>query len=250
MSPRQTASRESGSGTAGLLGVLRLGQFGHLGRFGRLGRILPSGAVGLGVSCALVASTLTPVYAAPVNTAAALRAGTLAGAREAARAGTVQIPWVAPAVLDGQGPVTEQDNVGEGDIRAGEETEIAADGVGAKVPFSGHDIDRDLKVEVKELQDGAGRTAAAETGGVALNSAVEVTATSPDGKDVSSFPADPTIVETENGPDLVTAVDPGVGLELAIDSTKLATGAGLIDPASVRIMTRENPGEAWVELPS
>lgn len=241
-----TLSR-SGSMSAGSLGVLRLKR---LSRLAGLGRVLASGAVGVGVSCALVASTLTPVYAAPVNTAAVLRAGTLASAQEAARAGTVKVPFTEPVVLDGQGPVKDQEPVGDGEIKPGQETEITAEEVGANVTFSGHEIDQDLKVSVKELQGGAGRTAAAETGGVALNSAVEITATAPDGADVSSFPADPTIVETPEGPDVVTAVDPGVALELAIDQTRLGTSVGKVDPASVRIMTRETPGDPWVELPS
>ena len=67
---------------------------------------------------------------------------------------------------------------------------------------------------------------------------------------VTSFPADPTIVKVEYGPDVVTAVDPGVGLELAIDESQLGTAAGKIDPSTVRIMTRENPGDPWVALPS
>lgn len=266
MSPRHTARHKTtktsspnakasgaGGGSAGSLGVLQLTRLGNLTKVAKLsglGWVLASGAVGVGVSCALVASTLTPVYAAPVNTAAVLRAGTLAAAQEAARAATLKVPFVAPTVLDGQGPVKDQEPVGDGEIKPGQESEITAEDVGAHVTFSGHEIDKDLKVEVKELQDGAGRTAAAETGGVALNSAVEITATNPDGKDVTSFPADPTILETPDGPDVVTAVDPGVALELAIDESRLGTTVGKIDPASIRIMTRETPGEAWVELPS
>lgn len=258
MSPRHTARHKTTTpknnnleaAISGSLGFLQLKPLRNLTKLSGLGRVLASGVVGVGVSCALVASTLTPVYAAPVNTAAVLRAGTLAAAQEAARAGTVIAPFVAPVVLDGQGPVKDQEPVGDGEIRPGQETEIKADEVGAQVTFSGHEIDKDLKVEVKELQDGAGRTAAAETGGVALNSAVEITATAPDGADVSSFPADPTIVETPEGPDLVTAVDPGVALELAIDQTRLGATVGKIDPASIRIMTRETPGDPWVELPS
>lgn len=48
----------------------------------------------------------------------------------------------------------------------------------------------------------------------------------------------------------MTAVDPGVTLDLAVDIRRIGAVPGMIDPASVRVMTRENAGEAWTELPS
>ncbi|MFK0004325.1 RHS repeat-associated core domain-containing protein [Paenarthrobacter sp. NPDC090522] len=132
----------------------------------------------------------------------------------------------------------------------GQKSEVSADPVGAKVVFSGHEVKDQLNVAVKKLGEGAGRTAAAETAGVVLNSAVDVAATDTTGQDMTSFPADPTIIESQNGPEVVTAVNPGVSLELAVDEARLGTTVGKVDPASVRIMTREKPGEPWVELPS
>ncbi|MFJ4209098.1 RHS repeat-associated core domain-containing protein [Paenarthrobacter sp. NPDC089675] len=211
---------------------------------------MASSAMGAGLSCALAASTLTPSYASPVDISASLRAETLAMARDTSAALTRSVPYVAPEVEDGQGPAKDAPDVGKGAARPGQESAVSADPVGAKVRFSGHEIKDQLDVAVKKLGDGAARTAAAETSGVALNSAVQITATAPDGDNITSFPADPTIVKTQDGPDVVTAVDPGVGLELAIDETRLGTSVGKVDPASVRIMTREKPGEPWVELPS
>ncbi|MDR6688992.1 YD repeat-containing protein, partial [Arthrobacter sp. 1088] len=235
---RNSRAARSRSVSPGSLGVLRAG------------RRLAMGVAGAGLSCALAASSLTPAYAAPVDAGASLRAGTLAAARDASAALTRSVPFVAPVVEDGQGPKKDIPAVGAGAVKPGQESAVTAEPVGAKVVFSGHEIDKELEVSVKELADGAGRTAAAETAGVVLNSPVQITATAPDGKDITSFPADPTIVESTDGPDVVTAVDPGVALELAVDETRLGTSPGKIDPASVRIMTRENPGDPWVELPS
>ncbi|MFF1828256.1 RHS repeat-associated core domain-containing protein [Paenarthrobacter sp. NPDC058040] len=217
---------------------------------GSMRRRLTLGVAGVGLSCALATSTLTPSYASLVNSSTSARAETLATAQNASQGLTRSVPFVAPKVEDGQGPVKDAPYVATGAVRPGQESAIRADQVGAKVRFSGHEIKDPLEVSVKELADGAARTAAAETAGVVLNSAVQITATAPDGQDITSFPADPTIIETPDGPDVVAAVDPGVGLELAIDETRLGTTAGKVDPASVRIMTRENPGDPWVELPS
>lgn len=61
-------------------------------------RMLGTGALGLGLSCALVASSLSPVAAAPVNVAAALKTSTLQGARDASTALTRNVPGACQVV--------------------------------------------------------------------------------------------------------------------------------------------------------
>lgn len=204
-------------------------------------------------SCVLVASGLSPVYAGPGGgglDTAGLRSKTLQAGMDAAAALSQTVPAMVPAVDEDQGPKKDTAPVGSGQIKAGKPGVVTADTVGAKLAFSGHNIDKDLDVKVQELAPGAARTAAAETTGVVLAAPVAVTATDPGGKGVTSFPADPTIVKNDKGPAVVTAVNPGVALELGIDASKLGTSPGKIDPASVRIMTRENPGDPWTALPS
>lgn len=66
---------------------------------------------------------------------------------------------------------------GTGEVKPGEATDVTAAGVGAKVRFSGHDVDKDLDITVHELADGAARVAEAETGGTVLASPVSVKGT-------------------------------------------------------------------------
>ncbi|MGO4652262.1 polymorphic toxin type 43 domain-containing protein [Arthrobacter sp. 2RAF22] len=210
------------------------------------------------LSCALIATGLSPAFAVPsavaAETAAGLRARTLQAGQDAAAALAKQVPALVPMVDEDQGPKKDTDPVGSGQIKAGKPVDVTADPVGAKLAFSGHSIDKDLDVKVQELAPGAARTAAAETAGVVLASPVAVTATDPSGKGVTSFPADPTIVKNDKGPAVVTAVTPGVALELGIDASKIGDASkpdpAKIDPATVRIMTRENPGDPWTALPS
>lgn len=63
---------------------------------------------------------------------------------------------------------------------------------------------------------------------------------------MSSFPADPTIEEFPDGSEVVTEVVPGVLFEIAVDEAAIEG----LDAGSLRILTREAAGEAWVEIPS
>ncbi|MDP9903103.1 putative toxin [Arthrobacter bambusae] len=205
------------------------------------------------LACALIAAGLSPVNASSAvaaDTVAGLRAGTLRAGVDAAAALAKQTPVMVPVVDEDQGPKKDTGPVGSGQLKAGKPVDVTADPVGAKLAFSGHSIDRDLDVKVQVLAPGAARVAAAETAGVVLASPVAVTAVDSSGTGVTSFPADPTIVKPGKGPAVVTAVTPGVTLDLGIDASRLGTGPGKIDPASVRIMTRENPGDPWTALPS
>ncbi|MFK4298451.1 N-acetylmuramoyl-L-alanine amidase [Arthrobacter sp. GAS37] len=217
------------------------------------GRHLPHRVTGLVVACVLTAAALAPVDVAPANAAAALqalKARTLSAARDAAAANTLPVAEVRAEVQDDQGAKKGQDPLGTGTIRPGQEITVKADKAQASIGFSGHQVSSDLNVAVKELADGASRTAAAETGGTVLGTPVQVNATDPSGKGMTSFPADPVIAMHENAPATVTTVTPGVTLQLGVDASKLGKEPGQIDPATVKVMTRENPGDPWVALPS
>lgn len=151
------------------------------------GRSLASGLIGAAVSSALIASGLTPAYAAPVDVAETLQAGTLTSAREAAAAVSRTVPFTAPTVNDGQG-AKDGAPAGEGQVRPDESSSITAAPIGAEVRFSGHKLASEVKVQVKELKNGASRTATSETGGVVLNSPLEITATDWAGNNISSSP--------------------------------------------------------------
>ncbi len=94
------------------------------------------------------------------------------------------------------------------------------------------------------------RTAAAETAGTVVSDVVEITATDADGERLTSFPAELREVpddESADGPP-VYDVTPGIALTLAVDAARVAEAG--VDPATLQIYTRSDPGEPWSLLPS
>lgn len=184
----------------------------------------------------LVGVGVTPSWASEEYFAAqALAARTAAEARAAALWGDTVSTENLPAAPE---PVAAETlNPGEGVV-------VEADELGAQIEFSGFELDQPVTVEVAPLSDAVAASASSELAAVVLGDPFEVTATTDAGGDITEFPADPTIVEDEDGSDIVTDVDPGVAIEVAVPDL---TG---LDPASVRIVTRENPGDPWMEIPS
>lgn len=236
---------------AAVLGFLGFGASGRraVKRSGRVRRV-----TGLVVACVLTAAALAPVDVAPASAAAALQAlksGTLSAARDAAAANTRPVTEARAEVQDDQGAKKGQEALGSGKAHPDQGTVVKAEKANASIAFSGHKVASDLDVSVKELADGAARTAASETGGTVLGTPVQVTATDTSGKGVTAFPADPVIVKHENGPSTVKDVNPGVTLELGgIDTSRLGKEKGKLDPSTVHLYTRENPGDPWTMLPS
>ncbi|CAN5278875.1 hypothetical protein BH09ACT1_BH09ACT1_26110 [soil metagenome] len=135
---------------------------------------------------------------------------------------------------------------GTGTIFPDAPSTIEAPALGATIDFSGHEVEQALAVAVSPLAASVGRALASETSATVLATPFAVSAETPAGKTVTSFPADPTILKVKNQPDVVTDVDPGVALDVDLTTDEL-TG---IDPRTVRIVTRETAGEAWTEIPS
>ncbi|CAN5304336.1 hypothetical protein BH09ACT5_BH09ACT5_11410 [soil metagenome] len=132
-----------------------------------------------------------------------------------------------------------------GTITPGESSTVSAPEVGATVDFSGHKVDAPLDVAVSGLPDAAAFVVA-ETSSVVLTQPFEVTATTADGDDVTSFPADPTFEDPDAVQPVLVDVTPGVELSIAVSADQLAA----VDPTTVRIVTRESDRDPWVELPS
>ena len=140
----------------------------------------------------------------------------------------------------------EPEPVASGEIAPGEPETIEAEQIDATVEFSGHEVEETLDVTISELPASAAITAEAETAGVAVSAAFDVSAETSDGDDVTSFPADPTIEEAPDGTQIVTEVVPGVQFEIDVDESAIEG----LDRSSLRILTREAEGEAWEEIPS
>ncbi|MDT0117401.1 RHS repeat-associated core domain-containing protein [Microbacterium sp. PRF11] len=181
-----------------------------------------------------------PATAAEV--AAAARADVLERVR---RAAMPTAPSVEPLPLDAPAPAAE--------VRLDPDAEsvLRADELGLQAVFSGHDIPGSVTLAADEPvgEALAERTAASETAGVVLSDVVEITATDSGGERLTSFPAELIDVPDENddGPPVYDVI-PGIALSLDVDAQRI-TGAG-VDPASLQIYTRADPGQPWSLLPS
>ncbi len=141
------------------------------------------------------------------------------------------------------------DALAEAMLEPGEAAVLDADAAGVRAEFSGHEVDEKLAVRAAALDDGAAVSAASETGGVVAAPPVEIRAHTEAGDDVTQFPASYTIEKDESsGIDVVTNVQPGVRLQLDVDAVALERSG--LDLDSLRVVTRENPGDPWKQLPS
>ncbi|SDP12061.1 RHS repeat-associated core domain-containing protein [Microbacterium testaceum StLB037] len=141
---------------------------------------------------------------------------------------------------------------GSATLDPGAASTLRADQLGVSAVFSGHDVDRRVTLEARQPADEAMalRTAAAETAGAVVSDVVEITATDAAGERLTSFPAELREVpddESADGPP-VYDVTPGISLTLAVDAARVAEAG--VDPATLQIYTRSDPGEPWSLLPS
>ncbi|KQP57017.1 hypothetical protein ASF51_03815 [Agreia sp. Leaf283] len=203
----------------------------------RHGRTLAQGVV---TTTAVIALTLTvgvaPSIASPALVAQRQAEKTLAEVRDAA----------AKTQLAPTEPAPAADPAGEGTITPDQSSTITAQDPNVEVTFSGHEIDEKLDVDITPLPDTAAKSAETETGGTAVGTPVDITATTDSGAEVTTFPADATLTDQANGTQVATDVVPGVALEMAVTDKQIKG----LDPSSLQIYTRENAGDPWVALPS
>jgi len=203
----------------------------------RHGKNLGRGAV---TTAAVVALTLTvgvtPSIASPALVAQRQAEKTLAEVRDAAAK-----THLAPTQTD-----PPADPVGEGTITPDQSSTVTAQDPGIEVTFSGHEVDEKLDVDIIPLPAAVTTSVESETGAKAVGDAVEITAVDSSGAEVTTFPATGTLVDPDGGPAYETDIVPGVALEMDV-SKKDVKG---LDPASLKIYTREEAGDPWVQLPS
>jgi RHS repeat-associated protein len=200
------------------------------------GVIAVTAAVGL-----TLVGTVTPAEASPPEQARRVAAATLAEVRAAAQVQDARVK------SETQAP----DPAATGTITPGEESEVAADALGASASFSGNKINSDLTVTVGAAPKAALRAARSEApnGGTVVSDPVEITAKNADGKTVTQFPA--KAVNTRGGGDkgpIVSDVIPGVKLALKPDTALVKSAK--VDPSTLQIYTRETAGDPWTALPS
>lgn len=188
------------------------------------------GSVAFATSLVLVVGAPTDPVSAADRARIALAERTVAEALEAS--GSADREALAAATEP------ESEPIATGTIDPGVPVEIEAAEAAATVEFSGFEVEEALEVTVSELADAASVSAEAELGATVVSAPIDVSAVDGGGAEASSFPADAVIEEVENGPDVVTEVTPGVALEFVVDEADVAG----LDPASLRIVTREEPG--------
>ncbi|MDN4613897.1 RHS repeat-associated core domain-containing protein [Leifsonia sp. F6_8S_P_1B] len=187
------------------------------------------------------AGTVTPAQASPQELARRVAAATLAEVRAAAAVQSARLE----AETEAPAPTAT------GRIDPGKKSTVDADGLGVSATFSGNKVDSALDVAVGAAPTQALRAAKAERpgSGTPVSDPVQITATDPDGKQVTQFP--PKAVNTRGGGDkgpVVSDVVPGVSLELKPDLALVE--ANHLNPATLQIYTRETAGEPWTALPS
>ncbi|MDN4613517.1 RHS repeat-associated core domain-containing protein [Leifsonia sp. F6_8S_P_1B] len=189
----------------------------------------------------LLVGTVTPAEASPAERARRTAAATLAEVRAASAVQDVRIAAETKAPMP----------AAEGTLTPGTASTIAAGALGVSATFSGHKVEKKLSVTVGAAAKTALRAARAERpgNGTPVSDPIEITATDANGEQVTQFPA--ASVRTRGGGPkgpVVSDVVPGVELELEPDEALIA--ANSIDPATLRIYTRESDGEPWTALPS
>ncbi|KSU53755.1 RHS repeat-associated core domain-containing protein [Microbacterium enclense] len=195
------------------------------------------------------------VVAEPPATAAELAAVARAEVLERVREAALPVTPDRVASLPGVGLIRDQTPAapaGSAHLEPGVASTLRADQLGVSAVFSGHDIHRSVTLEAREPvgEAMALRTAAAETAGTVVSEVVEITATDAGGERLTSFPAElrevPDDVSADGPP--VYDVTPGISLALAVDADRVQDAG--VDPATLQIYTRSDPGEPWSLLPS
>ncbi len=187
------------------------------------------------------------VVADPPATAAEVAASQRADVLDRVRQAAVPVPS-APTT-----PASEATApAGEADLVPGVATTLEADTLGLRADFSGHEVPREVALEAREpvRADTAARTAAAETAGEVVTDVVEIVATDAAGDRLTSFPAELIDISPadDEGKPPVYDVIPGLSLSMQVDAERIAARG--VDPATLRIYTRHDPGQPWSLLPS
>ncbi|MFB2557062.1 RHS repeat-associated core domain-containing protein [Herbiconiux liangxiaofengii] len=234
----------------------------HLSRrVRRRRRLRVPGAIVLCAALALGAG-VTPSIASPAMLAERLAQRTLDHVRDAAAA--------LPLAPDEQTP--EPEPIASGSIAPETESTITAESTGASVTFSGRELADPLEVLVTQpdtLGERMLQSAQSESGGLAASRVLEITATSPEGTEVTRFPTtftrvgvptDPADADASSGSNSGTgspdaspsahAIDviPGIRLTLPVDDAAVAEHD--LDPSTLTIYTREHDGTPWRPIPS
>ncbi|NYF11416.1 RHS repeat-associated protein [Leifsonia sp. AK011] len=187
------------------------------------------------IAAIVVGLGATPAWASDAERLAwMLRDRTIAQARAAAEWETV----------DAEEEPAPEEPVAEATLDPGTPVTVAAPELGATVEFSGFQVDEQLTIEASPLPEEVVASAESELAAQVVAEPFEVTATTASGEDVTEFPAEPTFDDPDAAQPIVTEVTPGIALDIAVDKLE-----GL-DPASLRIVTREQPGDPWLEVPS
>ena len=197
-----------------------------------------------GLAAIVIGVTLAPPDANALATAerqAIARQVVLDAKRDAAKArttGALQTVEDAPAA----------EPLAETSLSANRESTLESAEVGVTAEFSGHKVKGQLDVTLSSAPEPAAASAASEVEGQVIGEAVEITAVSEAGKEVTEFPAEVETVEDEHGVESAVNVTPGITLGFDVDATAIEQ-AGL-DTATLKIYTREAEGDPWLELPS
>lgn len=198
--------------------------------------------VAAGAAAVLIGVTLAPPEAQALEIAEARAAAYRVVESAKADAAKARVP---AAPLPAEDPA---EPLAEARLEAGRAQELVAEGAGVAAEFSGFEAPGALDLSLTAAGDAAEVSAASETGGTVVGAAVEITALQGDGSEVTEFPAEVETVTDEHGVESTAAITPGIALGFDVDQAAVRQ-AGL-DPATLRIYTRESDGEPWLQLPS
>lgn len=202
------------------------------------------------IAVVLVGGVAAEPPATASEVAAVARAEVLERVRQAASPVPARIASsVDPGALGDDAPHAP---AGVAQLEPGVASTLRAEELGVSAVFSGHDVDRTVTLEARQpvAVAMALRTAVAETAGTVVSDVIEITATDAGGERLTSFPADLHDVSDDesDGSAPVYDVTPGISLALDVDPDRVAVAG--VDPATLQIYTRSDPGDPWSLLPS
>lgn len=218
--------------------------------------VLRAGARTLaGIAAVAIGVTLAPPNAEALDLASAnaVRESVIADARNSAAKprktqDDPETPGVATA-SPSQTPASESKPLAEATLSPGKEVSLESDGrQSVSAEFSGHKVAAELDLAMTPLAKTEAASAAAVTDGIVLGQPVEITAQKADGSEVTKFPADVVTVKDAYGVESAKEVTPGITLGFELREEELTKAK--VDPAGVKIYTRETAADPWVELPS
>lgn len=153
-----------------------------------------------------------------------------------------------PGLLKAEDDAPAVEPLARTQLTANQEATLAATDIGVTADFSAYEVKGNLDVQMTPASETAAASAASETEGQAIGDAVEITASAPDGTEVTDFPAEVETVQDEHGVESAVNVIPGITLGFDVDPAAVEKSG--LDPATLKIFTREAEGDPWLELPS